>query len=113
MNLHNSCYTVTNHQYNLPAFHKSICYKGNRKGVAERFGDECVRKSIDVNLSLIDHYDQLLRKLEYYICKKAKAHDPEALFRLLSVPGIGQTLSLIILYEIHDISRFPSVHIKR
>ena len=99
----------TNHQYNLPAFHKSICYKGNREGVAERFSDECVRKSMAVDLSLIDHYDQLLRKLEYYICKKAKAHDPEALFRLLSVPGIGQTLSLIILYEIHDISRFPSV----
>lgn len=99
----------TNHQYNLPAFHKSICYKGNREGVPERFSDECVRKSMAVDLSLIDHYDQLLRKLEYYICKKAKAHDPEALFRLLSVPGIGQTLSLIILYEIHDISRFPSV----
>ena len=99
----------TNHQYNLSPFNKSICYKGNREGVAERFSDACVRKSMDVDLSLIDHYDQLLRKLEYYICKKAKAHDPEALFRLLSVPGIGQTLSLIILYEIHDISRFPSV----
>jgi len=99
----------TNHQYNLPAFHKSICYKGNREGVAERFSDECVRKSMEVNLSLIDHYDQLLRKLEYYINQKAKAHDPEALFRLLSFPGIGQTLSLIILYEIHDIHRFPRV----
>ncbi len=99
----------TNHQYNLPAFHKSICYKGNREGIAERFSDECVRKSIEVNLSLIDHYDQLLRKLEYYINKKAKVHDPEAMFRLLSVPGIGQTLALIILYEIHDINRFPSV----
>jgi transposase len=100
---------ITNHQYNLPAFNKSICYKGNRDGVAERFGDECVSKSMEVNLSLIDHYDLLLRKLEYYINKKAKAHDPEALFRLLSVPGIGQTLSLIILYEIHDINRFPRV----
>ncbi len=64
---------------------------------------------MEVNPSLIDHYDHLLKKLEYYICKKAKTHDPEALFHLLSVPGIGQTLSLIILYEIHDISRFPSV----
>jgi transposase len=99
----------TNHQYNLPPFLKSISYKGNREGVAERFNDECVRKSMEVNLSLIDHYDQLLGKLEYYINKKAKAHDPEALFRLLSVPGIGQTLSLIILYEIHDINRFPRV----
>src|SRR4030067_1100327 len=64
----------TNHQYNLPAFHKSICYKGNREGIAERFADECVRKSIETDISLIGHYDQLLRKLEYYIDKKAKVH---------------------------------------
>jgi len=99
----------TNHQYNLSPFHKSICYKGNRQGVAERFSDECVRKSMEVDLSLIDDYDQLLRKLEYYILKKANTHDPEAYFRLRSVPGIGQTLALIILYEIHDIGRFPRV----
>ncbi|GBD95393.1 MAG TPA: IS110 family transposase [Nitrospirae bacterium] len=36
-------------------------------------------------------------------------HDPDALFRLLSVPGIGQTLALVILYEIHDIRRFEKV----
>jgi transposase len=99
----------TNHQYNLPRFMKNICYKGNREGIAEQFSDECVRKSIEVNISLIDQYDQLLRHLEYYIDKKAKVHDPEALFRLRSVPGIGHTLALIILYEIHDIKRFPRV----
>ena len=99
----------TNHQYNLPRFEKAIAYKGNREGIAERFSDECVQKSIEVNLSLIDHYDQLSRKLEYYIDKKAKVHDPEALFRLRSFPGIGHTLALIILYEIHDIKRFPRV----
>ena len=99
----------TNHQYNMPRFMKNICYKGNREGIAEQFSDECVRKSIEVNLSLINHYDQLLGKLEYYIDKKAKVHDPEALFRLRSVPGIGHTLALIILYETHDIKRFPRV----
>jgi transposase len=29
--------------------------------------------------------------------------------RLQSVPGIGQILALVILYEIHDITRFPRV----
>ena len=29
--------------------------------------------------------------------------------RLRSVPGIGQILALVILYEIHDIHRFPTV----
>jgi transposase len=99
----------TNHQYNLPPLVKKIRYKGNREGLIEHFRDECVQKSMETNLSLIDHYGTLLSKLEYYICKKAKVHDPDALFRLLSVPGIGQTLALVILYEIHDIKRFPRV----
>jgi transposase len=99
----------TNHQYNLPRFKKVISYKRNREGIVEQFNDPCVQKSIEVNLSLIEHYDQLLGKLEYYIDKKAKVHDPESLFRLRSIPGIGHTLALIILYEIHDIKRFPRV----
>ena len=99
----------TNHQYNLPPFLKNICYKGNREGVVEHFPDECVQKSMEVNLSLIDHYDKLMGKLEYYITKKAKGHDGNSLLRIKSVPGIGETLSLIILYEIHDIKRFPKV----
>jgi transposase len=99
----------TNHQYNLPPLPKNIRFKGNREGLIERFTDECVQKSIEMNLSLIDQYNSILLKLERYIRKKAKAHDHEALLRLLSVPGIGQTLALVILYEIHDIRRFPRV----
>jgi transposase len=39
----------------------------------------------------------------------AKQHDAQTLYRLQSVPGIGKILSLVLLYEIHDISRFPRV----
>ncbi len=99
----------TNHQYNLPPLEKNIRYKGNREGISEHFRDECVQMSMDVNLSLIDHYSGLLSKLEYYITKKAKIHDGDSLFRIKSIPGIGETLSLIILYEIHTIKRFPRV----
>ncbi len=99
----------TNHQYNLPRFKKNICYRGNREGIAEQFSDECVQKSIEINMALIDKYDYLLRKVEHYICKKARVQDMDSFVRLQSVPGIGQTLSMIILYEIHDIKRFPRV----
>jgi transposase len=64
---------------------------------------------MEANLSTIDHYSSLLFKLEYYIAKKAKVHDGDALFRIRTIPGIGETLSLIILYEIHTIKRFPRV----
>jgi transposase len=46
-------------QYLLPALGK-IAYHGNRVGVAEQFGDPAVRKSIETNLALVDHYDRRL-----------------------------------------------------
>ena len=54
----------TNWQYNLPEMGKKIAYKANRAGVAERFPDPAVHKSVEVDLALIDFYDQLRRDLE-------------------------------------------------
>ena len=39
----------------------------------------------------------------------AKQQDAQTLYRLQSVPGIGKILSLVLLYEMHDITRFPRV----
>ena len=52
----------TNHQYNLPEIGKKIAYKANRDGVAERFPEPAVQKSIEVDLALIGSYDNLLRE---------------------------------------------------
>jgi transposase len=68
-----------------------------------------VRKSIEADLTLIEHYDRLLNELELYILRAARQHDPNALYRLRTVSGIGKILSLVMLYEIHDIRRFPTV----
>jgi transposase len=99
----------TNSQYNLPEIGKKIAYKANRDGVAERFPDPAVQKSIEVDLALIGHYDQLLRAVELSILKTAKQHNAQTLYLLRTVPGIGEILSLVLLYEIHDITRFPRV----
>jgi transposase len=99
----------TNSQYNLPAIGKKIAYKTNRDGVAERFADPAVQKSIEVDLALITYYDELLRDVELTIVKTAKHHDAQTLYLLQTVPGIGKILSLVLLYEIHDIHRFPRV----
>jgi transposase len=99
----------TNHQYNLPEIRKNIGKKGNREGVAERFADVSVQKSIELDLGLIDHYDQLLHRVEHEISLIAKVDDADSYFRLRSIPGIGRILGLVILYEIHDIDRFPRV----
>ena len=99
----------TNSQYNLPEIGKKIAYKANRDGVAERFPDPAVQKSIEVDLALIGHYDQLLRDVELSILKTAKQHNAQTLYLLRTVPGIGEILSLVLLYDIHDITRFPRV----
>jgi transposase len=99
----------TNHQYNLPVIGKNLGKKGNRQGVAGRFPDVCVQKSVELDLGLIDHYDQLLHRIEHEISLIAKVDDADSYFRVRSVPGIGRILGLVILYEIHDINRFPRV----
>jgi transposase len=99
----------TNSQYNLPEIGKKLAYKAHRDGVAERFPDPAVHKSMEVDLALLGYYEPLLRDLELHIVKAAKQHDPNTLYLLQTVPGIGKILSLVLLYEIHDIQRFPSV----
>jgi len=99
----------TNSQYNLPEIGKKLAYKANREGVEEHFPDPSVRKTVEVDVSLIDHYDQLLGEVELYITRTAKAHDVQTFSRLQSVPGIGPILALVLLYEIQDIARFPRV----
>ena len=99
----------TNSQYNLPEIGKKIAYKANRDGVAERFPEPAVHKSIEVDLALIGHSDHLLRDMALSVLNTAKPHEANTLYLLRTVPGIGEILSLVLLYEIHDIARFPRV----
>jgi transposase len=99
----------TNSQYNLPEFGKKLAYKANREGVEEHFPEPSVRKTIELEVALIDHYDKLLGEVGLSITRTAKGHDAQSFARLPSVPGIGQILALVILYEIQDIARFPRV----
>ena len=99
----------TNSQYNLPAIGTKIAYKANRAGVAERFADAAVHKSIAVDLALITSDDELLRDVERTIVNTAKHHDANTLYLRQTVPGIGKILSLVLLYDIHDVNRFPRV----
>src|SRR5919109_226374 len=99
----------THSQYNLPESGKNIAYKANRDGVAERFHEAAVQKTIAVDLARITDDDARLKDLELYILQTAKHHDAHTLYLLQTAPGIGKILSLVLLYEIHRIERFPSV----
>ena len=99
----------TNHQYNLPELGKKLGRKSQRQGLLEHFPDPEMRQSIALDQALIDVYDEKLHALEYHLVKSAQAHDPNAFVLLRSVPGIGETLGLVILYEIETIERFEKV----
>jgi transposase len=99
----------TNSRYNLPEIGQKIADKANRAGVAERFADPAVQQSIEVDLALIGHDDELLRDVERSILQAAKQRNSHTLYLLRTVPGIGELLSLVLLYEMHDIQRFPRV----
>jgi transposase len=100
---------LTNYQYNLPAFEKKLERKNNRTDVAERFSDVDVRKNVEVDLALMDHFTDQIKALEYYIVRHVKKVDPRTFYRLRTVPGIGEILALVMVYEIQDINRFPTV----
>jgi transposase len=67
-----------------------------------------VPKTIEVDLALITSDDERLRDLELALLNTAQQHDAHPRYWLHTVPGIGNILSLVRLYDIHDLGRLPS-----
>jgi transposase len=100
----------TNSQYNHPPFTKKLSYAGNRsEEIAERFAHASTQMSVRADLNLIDAYDAQIDEVERTVLKNAKINDPITLKLLRTIPGIGKILSLVLLYEIDQIARFPEV----
>ena len=99
----------THSQYNLPDPMGRIAKPQNREGVVERFEDSSVQKMVAADLAVINAYDPIIAEMERDIIKSAKHHDPVSHALLNTIPGIGRILSLVILYEIESIERFPTV----
>jgi transposase len=102
---------IVNAQYNLPEFKKKLIYAKNRAElkVAERFDHPHLRKSIEVDLALVDVLDERIAELELYLERTVKVEDPQNYHLLKTIGGVGKILGLTLLYEIHQISRFPDV----
>jgi transposase len=98
----------TNSQYNLPPLGKKLIYAKNRRAldIPRRFADPSVRQSAALDVQLIDHLDQLISEVELFLERTVKVDDADGFYRLRSIPGVGKILSLVLLYEIHDIRRF-------
>jgi transposase len=101
---------LVNQQYNLPPLSKRLSVVANRAElkIVERFRDPSVQKNVTVDLALADHLDGVISDLEVYLTRTAKVDDAETYQRLRTVPGIGKILGLVLLYEMHTVSRFAS-----
>jgi transposase len=99
---------LINQQCNCDPFEKILKYAGNRD-ILDRFTNNSVRLSVAADLQMVGHYDKLLKQLESDLLCLAKQHDARSCALLRTIPGIGKILSLVLLYEIHTIDRFPSV----
>lgn len=68
-----------------------------------------IKESVQALFSEIANFDQNIFKLEHTIKTDALSHFKPEIEILQSIPGLGDILSSTILYEIGDISRFPTV----
>ena len=98
----------TVHQYNLPALWVRLGKRTGRGEVAACFPDPVVRRMMQLDLDLIGYYDEQLAQFEWQLVKQARGQDAQMYHLLSSVRGIGKILTLVLLYEIQDIHRFPT-----
>jgi transposase len=96
-------------QYNLPALKKRLDRPSNRVGFPERFPEGSCRLSMRADCRTLDHLDELIDDLELELVRIAKVDDMSSYYRLRSIPGIGEILSMTILYEVPYFDRFDTV----
>lgn len=77
------------------------------QAVIELHSDPYLKALVETDCAIIYELDRQIDRLERLIMAAAKRERWRDLHVLLSVPGIGKVLSLTILYEIGQISRFP------
>ena len=58
---------------------------------------------------MIEALDCQIRRLENFLIKTARVDDVQTFHRLQTVPGIGEIISMTMMYEIGDLARFKQV----
>jgi transposase len=100
---------MTVDQYNLEPLGKRLDKKRNWQGVPEHFPEGPVRMSVMTDLNMIEALDDQINQLENYLKKTVRLDDKKTFYLLQSIEGIGDILAMTLIYEIHDINRFPNV----
>lgn len=99
----------TNTQYNLPALEERVRKTKDRGAIIEHFDDETVQMSVASDIALTGAYDEVIGEMELFLRHEVSQDHRKDFHLLRSIPGIGEILSMTLLYEIDDIHRFPRV----
>lgn len=107
--LYNHIHLVHSQQGILDLTLTDLKSKEERKTLLGKFSNKEIKLTIQSDLNMIDHLDEEISRIEKRIKAKVKIDDNQSYELLLSYPGIGEIITLIILYEIDKIERFPTV----
>ena len=98
------------HQYALAEeLDEIIGKRQHRYELIAAFDHDDIAESIEADLALSDAITPLVDRVEKQIIRQAIHHRHADFAALKSIPGVGDILALIILYETHDIARFKTV----
>ncbi len=81
----------------------------NLKNLPEKFSNEDLKLSAQVDVDMVAHLDQIVKRLELAILRQTRRHFYKDFKIINTIPGFGEILSLVVLYEVDDINRFESV----
>lgn len=95
-------------QYGVVTPSGQLRYQCNQQGVADRFPNAAAKLTIATDLNMINALTEQIDVVEKRLRQLAKIDDAGAFYRLKSVPGIGDILAMVILYEVGDIGRFAT-----
>ena len=105
----NHIHTVAG-QCNLgPLGKHGVARRDRRLQLLEHFQDPCVRRSVQLDIDLLDDTEKHLERLERDLRQLALQQDPTTVRLLKTIPGVGKTLALVLLYETGDVTRFHNV----
>ncbi len=77
------------------------------KDLIDCFKDLDIQESVDCDHKTALFLDSIVKRIEKYVLKRVEQHDEVAFKLLCTIPGIGDVLGLTILYEMHNLKRFP------
>lgn len=80
--------------------------KNIRDELLKRYEQIGINSTINTDFRVIDSLTLIINDIEKEIQENAVHHNPQDVLLLQTTPGIGDMISLIIIYETHNIRRF-------